>query len=176
MDTILLFDYYYKKHSSWSEKGFNNGGLTIFFSDRDSISLIANDQSLTMKWKWRERYRHHMYRTNKISIEGIRIIKPTNSNYTVRIKSSKVWFKRKFHLDTLFKISKDLPAPKIFWQPIREKKSRNFICDFCPTHFELSNEEFAFKNNFHNAELIRKLNEAVRYEYHFPEGKLIRLW
>jgi hypothetical protein len=173
MDTILFFDYYNETQYSLNKRSFLSDGLTIFFNNKDSLKLIATDSSTRLNFKWRNPY--PIYRSNEIVIEGIRIIKPHDLDYSLRFKSGKVWYKRKFYLDTLFNLRQGLPMPYIFWQPLREK-GFNLAERFHPTQFVLANYEFAYKKTYQKPDLIQKLNAAIRYEYYLPEGKLVKLW
>ncbi len=172
MDTILLFDYYYQHHSTWKEKRFTNGGLSIFFPNNDSLHIQSGSSSIGLNLR---KHRHLIPRSNKILIEGLRIIKPANVELSIRMKSFKRFSGKNYRMDSVLVLNKNIPYPRIYWQPLREIGATG-VPYFSPTHFVFANYEFAYKLNFKNPELIKKLNEAVRYEYHFPEGKLIRLW
>jgi hypothetical protein len=174
MDTILLFDYYYKRHATWGKgnRFMANFGMTVYLNKTDSVHLAANDSSPGLKLY---KFKYLIAMPGRIRIEGIRIIKPAAMVDTIHIKSEKRFNSKTYKLDTLFRLDSNLPRPFIFWQPLREKEYVP-VCNFCPTHFELSNEEFSYKGNYKNAGIINKLNAAIRYEYYLPEGKLVKLW
>jgi hypothetical protein len=174
MDTILLFDYYYKHPGTWRKgnKYSANFGMTVYFNKTDSVHLQANDSSQELKIY---RYKDDILRSKNIRLEGVRIIKPAAMVDTIHIKSEKRFNSKTYKLDALFRLDSNLSRPFIFWQPLRDRGG-NPLCNFCPTHFELSNEEFSYKGNYKNAGVINKLNAAIRYEYYLPEGKLVKLW
>jgi hypothetical protein len=174
MDTILFFDYYYLPPATWPKgtKSSANFGMTLFFNKTDSVHLNSNDTSPRFKIY---NYKNYIPFPRRIRVEGIRIIKPKRIDYIVRIQSEKRYSRKNYKLDTLFRLDSKLQPPFIFWQPLRQKYNTG-ECNFCPTHFEVANNEFLYKKNYQNPKLIQKLNAAIRYEYYLPEGRLVKLW
>lgn len=171
MDTVYFFDYFAEHTFNKSTKRFKNSGMKIYFCEKDSILLFSDKDDVRMKLN---KYKDYLLWPTYIVLEGIRVIKPSGTSFTIRVQSSKQYANKKYYLDTLFVLSKTSEISPYYWQPLREKNP-NGLCDFCPDDFSLTNSDFKYKNNFKNPYILKKLMEAVKYEYYWPVGKLVRL-
>lgn len=163
-DTIYIIDFTINKGK---DRPFYNEGTYVFFNT-DSIKLFAGKKSTRI-------YIHNQKQINfsGLRIEGIRIIKEKKNPLVVRVKSEKRLFKEVFSLDTIVRFDSLIIEPLIYWARVRE--TPKFFAFFNPTHLALTNEDFVHKINYLRPKIRTAIMNSVKYEYYYPEGKLIRV-
>ncbi len=163
-DTIYVIDLTINNGKS---KQFSNKG-TVAYLNGDSVKLVANKNSTKIQML-------HQKQVNftGLRIECLRIIKNDKTPLTLRVKSEKTSYKITYPLDTILHFDSKTSGPFIYWTRIWE--TPKWYAFFNPTHLLLTNEDFAYKKNYLRPKIRAAIMNSVVYEYHYPEGRLIRV-
>ncbi|MFN4286777.1 MAG: hypothetical protein ACK4E8_12545 [Lacibacter sp.] len=160
MDTIYIADCTYGM-----DYYFKNDGCVIVVNLKDTIRLraVRGSRKLPLNSNLKG---HGIYPTP--IVETVRIIKPANEVLRLDIHSSKTMWKKhhNVHDTTLFFTPECRNLP---WMYINILK-----INYRPYQYQMrmTNEEFAWKNNYQKPRIRRRLEASVVYEYRYPERSL----
>lgn len=174
LDTIYIIDYWvnFGRPNERKSKFMKNDGATIFLSTGDTIFLKATYQSPILKLRWDKK--EDGFFEGRKKIQTLRIIKPPAAPLSIRIQSKKAVNRRmSAAVDTTLKLDgKSTSRPYIFIISLRHHYS---LTKRTRLAMKVSNQDFVYKNNYRRRKIRSTIMNSVVYEYHYPEGTLMKL-
>lgn len=107
---------------------------------------------------------------NNLKIQTLRIIRPSTLSIQVHINAIKRMDGKYYTVDkTLNFDTNHINKPYIFINIVRSgyKVFRRIM--------KISNNDFAWKNNYLKPSIINSLDQSVKYEYRLPEKRIIQI-
>lgn len=163
LDTIYVSDFTYGR-----DYYFKNKGCIIVANLKDTIRLQAVRKSA--KLPLRANIKGHGVYPRPI-VQTVRIIKLNEENLRLDIASEKTMWKKYInkHDTTLYFNAENLHLPWMYINILKIHYGRAFY------EMRMTNEEFAWKNNYKKPIIRRRLEASVVFEYRYPERILTQV-